>query len=204
MTPAVMITASSDGSDSDDSFEAEITAAIKGQAKFNANYHKCHPYLKIRGHQPKWPTPPSTFLDGTDMIPPALTYCGSNPGEDWKYSDHTKLHYYCYLIPSSEIRKFVVTPWIKFDLLQAHPEVSTTFGKYHPEYSKILRLTPVNYDTEIISPEQACLFHTEDAFVPTVNIIFSELCPSDIEASICHYRYYCTVTRAYQDKVINA
>ena len=200
-TPAVTITANSNGSDSEDSFEVEIAAAAKGQAEFNANYDKQHPYLKIGDHQPKWPTPPPTPLGDTDMIPPALTYCGSSPEEDWKYNDHTKLHYHHYLIPSPETGKFVVASWIKFDLLQAHPEVSATFGKYHPTYSKVLHLTPVDYDTKIISFEQVHLFHTEEAFVPIVDIILSELCPPDIEAGIHHYRYYCTMTKAYQDKV---
>ena len=42
-----MITASSNGSVSEDSFKAEITAAAKGQAEFNANYDEQHPYLEI-------------------------------------------------------------------------------------------------------------------------------------------------------------
>ena len=133
-----------------------------------------------------------------------LNYCGSSPGEDWKYNDITKLHYYRYLIPSPETGKFVVAPWIKFDLLKPCPEVSTTFGKYHPEYSKLLCPTPVDYDTEIISSKQACLFHTEEAFALAVDVILSELCLSDLEAGICHYRYYHTVMKAYQDKVTDA
>lgn len=200
-TPMVTITASSDGSDSKDSFEAEIAATTKSQANLNANYDKQHPYLKIGDHHPKWLTLPSTPFKGTDMIPSALIYCGSSPGEDWKYNDHVKLYYYHYLIPSPETGKFVVVPWIKFDLVQACPEVSATFGKYHPEYLKVLCPTPVDYDTEIISPQQACLFHKEKAFVLAIDIILLELCPPDIEAGIRHYRYYHTVTKPIKIKL---
>ena len=86
-TPTVTITATDDGSDSEDSFEAEIVAAAKGCAKLNANYNEHHPYLEIGDHQPTWPTPPPTPFGGTDLKPPTLNYCGSSPGEDWKYND---------------------------------------------------------------------------------------------------------------------
>ena len=201
MTPAVTITANSNGSDSEDSLEAEITAHAKGRVEFEATYNEQHPYLEIEDHQPAWPTPPLTPFGSTDLKLPMLNYCGSSPGEDWKYNDLTKLHYYHCLIPSPETGKFVVAPWIKFDLLQAQPEVSMTFSKYHPKYTKILRFTPVDYDTNIISPEQARLFHLEEAFAPAIDIILSELCPPDIEAGIRHYRYYHTIAKTYQSKV---
>ena len=202
-TPQITITTNNDGSDSEDSLEAEIAAHARGRAGFSANNEQ-HPYLEIGDHQPAWPTPPPSPSSGSDTQPPKINCCGSSPGEDWNYNDITKLNYYRYLIPSPETGKFVVAPWIKFDLFKPRPEVSATFGRHHPEYTKVLRPTAVDYDTDTISPEQARIFHTEEPFAPAVDVILSELCPPDLEAGIRHYRYYRTVTRAYQNKARDA
>ena len=203
--PVVTITIDSDDSDTKDSFEVQIAACTQGKAEFEAHYHaEMQSYLEPGTHQPEFPTPPSTPSDDTDLTPPALIHCRISLGEDWKYNDQLKYSYYCYLIPSPETGKFVVASWIKFNLLQASPKVSAIFRKYHSKYLKILCSTPVEYNTRIISPKQAHLFHTEEAFAPAINIILAKLCPPDIEAGIYHYRYHHTMIKAYQDTISDA
>src|SRR5437588_3198284 len=59
----------------------------------------------------QWPSPPSTPPAGDDMHPPAETFSGARPGEEWEYNAISKPKYFRFLIPDPSIpRRQIVAP----------------------------------------------------------------------------------------------
>jgi hypothetical protein len=66
------------------------------------------PYMKEESEEvcsilDQWPSPPSMPPAGDNMHPPAKTFSGACPGEEWKYNVIKKPKYFQFLIPDPSI-----------------------------------------------------------------------------------------------------
>jgi hypothetical protein len=120
----------------------------------------------------QWPSLPSTPPAGDDMHPPAETFSGAHPGEDWEYNKITKPKYFQFLIPDPSILCCqIITPWIKYNLNLVRPSISGTFGKYHPVIICPLWLSPVDYTCPPLTPEQTAILHQDESFSDIIDYI---------------------------------
>jgi hypothetical protein len=123
----------------------------------------------------QWPSLPSTPPAGDNMHPPAETFSGAHPREDWEYNKITKPKYFQFLISDPSIPHCqIVTPWIKYDLNSVRPSISSTFGKYHPVIMHLLWPLPVDYTCPPLTPDQTAILHQDEFFSDVINYIIQE------------------------------
>jgi hypothetical protein len=133
----------------------------------------------------QWPSLPSMPPAGDNMHPPAETFSGAHPGEDWEYNKITKPKYFWFLISDPSIlRHQIVAPWIKYDLNPVRPSISSTFGKYHPVIMHPLRPSPVDYTCPLLTPDQTAILHQDKSFSDVVDYIIQEHLSFDVQAGV--------------------
>jgi hypothetical protein len=131
------------------------------------------------------------------MHPPAETFSGAHPGEDWEYNKITKPKYFRFLIPDPSILHCqIVALWIKYDLNPVRPSISGTFGKYHPVITHPLRPSPVNYTCPPLTPDQTAILRQDKSFSDVIDYIIQKHLSFDVQAGVqqfCHYDNACQV-----------
>jgi hypothetical protein len=133
----------------------------------------------------QWPSPPSTPPAGDDMHPPAETFSGAHPGEDWEYNAIKKPKYFWFLIPDPSIlHRQIIAPWIKYDLNPVRPSISGTFGKYHPVVMHPLRPSPVDYTCPPLTLDQTAILCQDESFLDVVDYIIQEHLSFDVQAGV--------------------
>jgi hypothetical protein len=136
-----------------------------------------------------WPLPPTTPVQGDDMHPPELNYCGPPPTSSaWHYNYPNTLEYYRFLIPDPNSGKMIVAPFIKFTLYVKRPTVSATYGKGFPIHTRLLAPTPVNYECPTLTPTQLRIFNQDEGFSDVIDNILQDQCPYDLVAGVQTYR----------------
>jgi hypothetical protein len=139
----------------------------------------------------QWPSPPSMPPAGDDMHPPAKTFSGAYPGENWEYNAIRNPKYFWFLIPDPSIlRCQIIAPWIKYDLNPVRPSISSTFGKYHPVVTRPLCPSPVNYTCPLLTPDQTAVLHQDESFLDIVDYIIQEHLSFNIQAGVQQFRHY--------------
>jgi hypothetical protein len=129
----------------------------------------------------QWPSPPSTPPAGHNMHPPAETFSGAHPGENWEYNAIRKLKYFQFLIPDPSIlRCQIVAPWIKYNLNLVRPSISGTFGKYHPVVTRPLHPSSVDYTCPPLTPDQTAILCQDESFSDVVDYIIQEHLSFDV------------------------
>jgi hypothetical protein len=120
----------------------------------------------------QWLSPSSMPPAGDDMHPPAETFSGAHPGEDWEYNKITKPKYFQFLIPDPSIlRCQIIAPWIKYNLNPVCPSIFGTFGKYHPVIMCPLWPTPVDYTCPSLILDQTAILCQDKSFSDGVDYI---------------------------------
>jgi hypothetical protein len=150
----------------------------------------------------QWPSPPSMPPAGDDMHPPAETFSGARPGEDWEYNTISKPKYFCFLIPDPSIPCHqIVAPWIKYDLNPVRPSISGTFGKYHPVVTRPLCPSPVDYTCPPLTPDQTAVLRQDESFSDVVDYIIQEHLSFDVQAGVQQFRHYDNTHQAIQTTI---
>jgi hypothetical protein len=133
----------------------------------------------------KWPSPPSMPPAGDDMHPPAKTFSGTRPEEEWEYNKISKSKYFQFLIPDPSIlRCQIIAPWIKYDLNPVRPSISSTFSKYHPVIMHLLQPSPVDYTCPLLTPEQTTILRQDESFSDIIDYIIQEHLSFDVQAGV--------------------
>jgi hypothetical protein len=139
----------------------------------------------------QWPSPPSMPPAGDDMHPPAETFSGAHPGEEWEYNKISKPKYFWFLIPDPSILCHqIIALWIKYDLNLVRPSISGTFGKYHPVITHLLQPSPVDYTCPLLTPDQTAILRQDESFLDIIDYIIQEHLSFDVQADVqqfCHY-----------------
>jgi hypothetical protein len=147
----------------------------------------------------QWPSPPSMPPAGDDMHPPAETFSGAHPGEDWEYNAIKKPNYFWFLIPDPSIPCCqIIAPWIKYDLNLVRPSISGTFGKYHPVVTCPLRPSPVDYTCPLLTPDQTAVLRQDESFLDVVDYIIQEHLSFDVQAGVQQFHHYNNARQAIQ------
>jgi hypothetical protein len=150
----------------------------------------------------QWLSPPSMPPAGDDMHPPAETFSGTHPGEDWEYNKIIKPKYFWFLIPDPSIlRHQIIAPWSKYDLNPVHPSISSTFGKYHPVIMHPLQPSPVDYTCPPLTPDQTAILHQDESFSDIVDYIIQEHLSFDVQAGVQQFCHYDNARQAIQTTI---
>jgi len=138
-----------------------------------------------------WPSPPPSPIHGSAMRPPDIELSGENPGEPWIFNTIGSPDYFRLLIPDPAMpRQQIVTPWFKYDLTIAQPEIASTFGKNYPVIIQGLRPTPVNYLCPILTPSQLEILDSKAQCGKVIDWILAEHCPKDLLTGVLTYHHY--------------
>jgi len=80
-----------------------------------------------------WPSPPPSPIHSNGMHPLNIKLSRENPRELWIFNTIGSPDYFRLLIPDPAMpREQIITPWIKYNLTIAQPEITSTFGKNYP------------------------------------------------------------------------
>jgi hypothetical protein len=139
----------------------------------------------------QWPSPPSMPPADNDMHPPAETFSGAHPGEDWEYNVIKKPKYFQFLIPDPSIPHHqIIAPWIKYDLNSVRPSISSTFSKYHSVITRLLRPSSVDYTCPPLTPDQTAVLRQDESFSDIIDYIIQEHLLFDVQAGVQQFRHY--------------
>ena len=116
--------------------------------------------------------------------------CGEHPGSDWVLNSPGTTHYYRFIIPDPTNCQPIVAPFLLYNLYIARPEVHATFGKGCQIYRRTLQLTPVDYTCPPLTPEQLCVFDTQEPFAYAVNKVINDYFPHDLSTAIWQYQHH--------------
>jgi hypothetical protein len=150
----------------------------------------------------QWPSPPSMPPAGDDMHPPAETFSGAHPGEEWEYNAISKPKYFRFLISDPSIPCCqIIAPWIKYDLNPIRPSISGTFGKYHPVVTRPLRPSPMDYTCPPLTPDQTAVLRQDESFLDVVDYIIQEHLSFDVQAGVQQFCHYDNARQAIQTTI---
>jgi hypothetical protein len=139
---------------------------------------------------------------GDDMHPPAETFSGAHPGENWEYNVIKKPKYFRFLIPDPSIlRRQIVAPWIKYNLNLVRPSISGTFGKYHPVVTRPLRPSPVDYTCPLLTLDQTAVLRQDESFSDVIDYIIQEHLSFDVQAGVQQFHHYDNARQAIQTTI---
>jgi hypothetical protein len=151
----------------------------------------------------QWPSLPSMSPAGDDMHPPAETFSGAHPGEDWEYNKISKPKYFWFLIPNPSILHHqIIAPWIKYDLNPVRPSISSTFGKYHLVITCPLQPSPVDYTCPLLTLDQTTILHQDKSFLDIIDYIIQEHLSFDVQAGVQQFQHYDNARQVIQMTII--
>jgi len=149
-----------------------------------------------------WPSPPPSPIHSNGMRPPNIELSGENPGEPWIFNTIGSPDYFRLLIPDPAMpREQIVTPWIKYDLTIAQPEIAGTFGKNYLITLRGLRPTPIDYICPTLTPSQLEVLDSKAQCGEVIDWILAEHCPKDLLAGVLTYHHYQEAQYATQRQI---
>ena len=127
---------------------------------------------------------------------------GEHPGMGWSMNDPLASHYYPFLIPDPTTAVYhpITAPYIMFSILPYQAEVSTTYGRDYPIYTRALTPTPVNYVCSSISHEQLTLL-MQPPFDEAIAAVVENHFPITLDATFKRYKYFQEKKYQAQDKI---
>ena len=149
-----------------------------------------------------WPSPPPSPIHSSAMHPPNIELSGENPSKPWIFNTIGSPDYFHLLIPDPAMpRQQIVTPWIKYDLTIAQPEIASTFGKNYPVIIQGLHPTPIDYLCPILIPSQLEILDSKVQCGEVIDWILAEHCPKDLLTGVLTYRHYQEAQYATQRQI---
>jgi len=136
------------------------------------------------------------------MCPPNIELSRENPGKPWIFNTIGSPDYFHLLIPDpAMLCQQIVTPWIKYNLTIAQPEITGTFSKNYPVIIQGLHPTPVDYLCPILTPSQLEILDSKAQCGEVIGWMLAEHCPKDLLAGVLNYRHYQEAQYATQHQI---
>ena len=149
-------------------------------------------------------TLPATPHNRTSTEPPFWGYCGKHPGVGWVLNSPRTTHFYRFIIPHPDNGAPIVAPFLQYHIALEGSEVFGTFGQGYTVHKRALRLTPVDYDSPPLTPEQLCIFDASEPYAYAVSKVVNKYFPYDLLAMVWQYQFYKSTQYALQHTIQTA
>ena len=136
--------------------------------------------------------------NGTLTEPPFWGYCGKHPGVGWVLNSPGTTHFYRFIIPHPDNSAPIVAPFLQYHIALKGSKVFGTFGQGYIVHKRALRLTPVDYDSPPLTPEQLRIFDASEPYTYAVSKVVDKYFPHDLLAAVQQYQFYKSTQYALQ------